>query len=830
MRAIVVLAFLALTIAPAVAAEAPAAPSEAKLIAAFVRAPQMYALPPRLASWDAALRKSLSEHRNLNDVARAGGLSTKVDLRLKQLWLRFSDLFWNERENEREDAATQEQMRRGLDRDFLALAIDSKGDPLVMAAATEGMTYIGRCSAEATDDARVLLRLVEPAVAWSLVKQSLCKTWLRAFYELAPQKSAAVLVEIADSSDLPPAARLAMSGLLSSHEFSFAASPRDTQVIRRRFAFRHISLLLKYGLMEEADRFWAALPQADRNAMLNENAPGITVTVDGLAISLPAEGSVSSNIPVAVSGGVIDAASGAAELREDLAAVRYLQGNLAAARELLPEGLLALGHTAMDCVRDEFESEKPFGGGCSSAKPPPAELALLDLALNRPGDDPFDFVVLAFVDWIPGSPFYGSDLWADALCKYLGTGEHRVYCGKVRRESATRLSNEDGDRWADRATAMKVVASAAPKLAGEISRYEAATKVAASRYGPATEPRESRTVDGPFPQQFAQERLRDRYRGKAPGEAAWINQLAPLPDGYEMVRADRQGSRVVAISLSQNYDPTGEVSAGGYWVHLSDDGGKSWRAPLYTGLADHYPYVVKPASRMPILDGDILNVEVVVDEIDLSSITYPPVALRSKRHEEGLYLKIPLAELTRDSDGDGLTDIVEKHLLLDPHNPDSDGDGVPDGTDMMPNVRQVPHEGGVSDALVAILNQLFDLNTGAIIEPVGDAHSNPVEREVKAATRRDPNSADRPIFVEGDKSDFAGFHPDKMMLVYGPDDLQKLARMSPDFHATSLSKAVMNRTRDKGFVVWSSGWTGGTIGIVRKETGWRFITLRSWIT
>ena len=42
------------------------------------------------------------------------------------------------------------------------------------------------------------------------------------------------------------------------------------------------------------------------------------------------------------------------------------------------------------------------------------------------------------------------------------------------------------------------------------------------------------------------------------------------------------------------------------------------------------------------------------------------------------------AELTRDTDGDGLTDVVERWLGLDPLKADSDGDGLPDGIDKSP--------------------------------------------------------------------------------------------------------------------------------------------------
>ena len=44
----------------------------------------------------------------------------------------------------------------------------------------------------------------------------------------------------------------------------------------------------------------------------------------------------------------------------------------------------------------------------------------------------------------------------------------------------------------------------------------------------------------------------------------------------------------------------------------------------------------------------------------------------------------------RDTDGDGLTDIAEEWLLTDYQNPDTDGDGTPDGTDLDPLAATTP--------------------------------------------------------------------------------------------------------------------------------------------
>ncbi len=46
--------------------------------------------------------------------------------------------------------------------------------------------------------------------------------------------------------------------------------------------------------------------------------------------------------------------------------------------------------------------------------------------------------------------------------------------------------------------------------------------------------------------------------------------------------------------------------------------------------------------------------------------------------------------LTRDTDGDGLTDITEEWFLTDPQNADTDGDGTADGQDLDPLATTVP--------------------------------------------------------------------------------------------------------------------------------------------
>ena len=50
----------------------------------------------------------------------------------------------------------------------------------------------------------------------------------------------------------------------------------------------------------------------------------------------------------------------------------------------------------------------------------------------------------------------------------------------------------------------------------------------------------------------------------------------------------------------------------------------------------------------------------------------------------GTEMQFALDDIERDSDGDGWTDVEEGRIGTNPHAPDSDGDGIPDGRDVCP--------------------------------------------------------------------------------------------------------------------------------------------------
>jgi hypothetical protein len=299
-----------------------------------------------------------------------------------------------------------------------------------------------------------------------------------------------------------------------------------------------------------------------------------------------------------------------------------------------------------------------------------------------------------------------------------------------------------------------------------------------------------------------------------------------VPSGAPLARVERDGRRAVAIVSSQGYDPVGEVSPGAYWVLLSEDGGATWSGPFYTGLRIYQPYVVSPASNLPLLAGDHLHVEVEVHELDAGTIFFPPVALKEKRTARGLYLDIPLAALTRDTDGDGLTDLAEARLLTDPAAADTDGDGIPDGADPLPTVRQSEESAPAAKALAAFVESMEGVGRRALVEGL----HIPGAPLLCCSSRGKTPEPEKALFFLGERPLFAALHPARRIVVLTRDETEAARKRFGPFYPIDLSLFFLDRSGRHALLVWSSSWQGGTVRIDEKDGTWTATEVTSWIT
>jgi len=300
--------------------------------------------------------------------------------------------------------------------------------------------------------------------------------------------------------------------------------------------------------------------------------------------------------------------------------------------------------------------------------------------------------------------------------------------------------------------------------------------------------------------------------------------------GLFPVRVERDGRRVTAIGLAQDYDPVGEISGGAYWIVRSEDGGKTWGRPLYTGLRTMQPYSIRSFSRLPLVAGDHLHIEADIRELDTSVISLPPISRSFKREQSGLYLDAAWADLERDSDGDGLTDLAEERLLTDPLVADSDGDGIPDGADPLPHVAGSAKPSLRGEVIAAALAAASD--DGAL-KPIltGDPGGQDAAGTDSSAMRLDgvALTSSRTTFIEGDRRDFAGLSFGGRVVVLAPAEAE-LARKRFGVHFPALIKVFVDHSGTKALVIWNAQWYGETLRL-RKEGGkWKSEQVSSWIT
>jgi hypothetical protein len=279
------------------------------------------------------------------------------------------------------------------------------------------------------------------------------------------------------------------------------------------------------------------------------------------------------------------------------------------------------------------------------------------------------------------------------------------------------------------------------------------------------------------------------------------------------------------IAVSDLYDERWSASAGGYWVLLSDEQGSRWRRPLYTGLRANLPYTVRAQSALPLLAGDCLQVEVEVEELaSFFTSDSGPAELAPRQPRAGIYLEIPLAELERDSDGDGLSDLAEERLLTDPEDADTDHDGIGDGEDPMPTIPAVDTPSPAAGAAAALLGYVL-------------AHGqDPPEQRPRAPRGGccDPAPSaplgGRPVFVTGERQWFAGLSPAHRLIVLTSEELETWrSKVTAPFFFT-IELLVLDRSGQRACAVWSGANRGGTVALELRGGEWQVEDLGSWMS
>jgi hypothetical protein len=487
------------------------------------------------------------------------------------------------------------------------------------------------------------------------------------------------------------------------------------------------------------------------------------------------------------------------DLRVDLASAAILADRL-----VLAKRLVAAMHAGMSDDRD-FSLRKLLAASMPEAK-----------------GDPFDIVVTVL-----SSPRTMTGVSGQLVSRYAERNGYGSLAAETLAESQwprERYSKELAEAFRmELGPLQQQLAEATAKEATQLQRLAAVKSANPSVHSSLAQPRL-------FP--FTEHRLEEAGASANSAviidcsDAARVAASTNLPPWVSPLRMERKGEDVVAVAISSAVDPIGEIGLGGYWILRSRDGGQSWSS-FYTGLRQNAPYVIPPASHLPLLDGDRLRIEVEVKELDTSSITFPPIAMRLKREQTGLYLLMSWDELTRDSDGDGLTDLLEERLTTDPLDPDTDGDGIADGEDRLPRVAHTEENSAAAEVLAEVLEG-FRLGGGRAVVGILGEDGGP--DQANSCEVRTSNVADPVLFLVGDPSQFGSLSSGRQTIVLTPAELEIYEKKFGPTYPARILRFVVDHTGTRAVIELNESWKGVTYVLTKTKEGWTKAAAGMWIS
>lgn len=290
-----------------------------------------------------------------------------------------------------------------------------------------------------------------------------------------------------------------------------------------------------------------------------------------------------------------------------------------------------------------------------------------------------------------------------------------------------------------------------------------------------------------------------------------------------VIKQEKSGNKWAIVYTDSKYDDF--VYGGwGYWLALSYDNGKTWKK-YYTGLTENCYYYLKRHSKIALWkDSNTIQVEAAVVR-QISEVIHPMPA-EFEIVQDSIAVQLDIPQIIKDSDNDGLTDIAEKKMMLDPDNPDSDGDGIIDGEDKNPRFKSVK-----TDKALIYETLIENFRPNKMGEMVLDLANPPVYEKRKTEPQfEDFESVN--LLVTDDK-DLQGIElHGKTMIVMSSKEYEEYKLQYPShFINCRYSQLFKCDEKKDTYKIHYSELTGGTTYIIRKiKKGWKIFILSSWIS
>ncbi|ROS20286.1 hypothetical protein EDF65_1001 [Chryseobacterium nakagawai] len=273
-----------------------------------------------------------------------------------------------------------------------------------------------------------------------------------------------------------------------------------------------------------------------------------------------------------------------------------------------------------------------------------------------------------------------------------------------------------------------------------------------------------------------------------------------------------------------------------YYIKISKDNGKTWQN-YFTGLVANHYYFLKSNSKYPLWK-DESHIQI---EADITRMTKHLVYGETPKYtvvKNNALLTLDLAEILKDSDGDGINDIEEtQKLFTNPYSKDTDGDGISDAEDNNP--KYTTAENDFTKLLKGIIYGNYDFVKSN--DPSHEEFFIPLatfDEDLKTQRNELPKrekeflySLDYKVIVT-DNDNLKRLEPiDEKILFLTPKEFAEYQKTSYMYHFNPYYSKVFpcDEERDTYIFMIEGSMTGTTYLIKRTPGGWNIETFNVWM-